>query len=215
MKRLIQAGLELQFYPAAFAEMAAENIRTGVVGSLSVQLAWLQTNGNKCSVQQVQIHYDSKLHASSMLHRDRICCSNAFPLSHVQVEGSIPLMLGIDPVPPPFLAWADIAPQQVRKSTHTAGSNTSTCLPHCGFDSMELLCLHQSSSSNPVAYERCSTTAAQTCSFGGNRSVLVMWGVAGCLLLALITRHTLAPTVRSPLQIRSCKHWCSTTGSRA
>jgi hypothetical protein len=41
MKRLIQAGLELQFYPAAFAEMAADNIRTGVVGILSVQLACL------------------------------------------------------------------------------------------------------------------------------------------------------------------------------
>jgi hypothetical protein len=53
MKRLIQAGLELQFYPAAFAEMAAENIRTGVVGILSVYLACLHTNGDKGSIQRI------------------------------------------------------------------------------------------------------------------------------------------------------------------
>ena len=47
MKRLIQGGLELQFYPAQFADMAAEN-----VSKQQTQQQWLGTPG--CSGTQLR-----------------------------------------------------------------------------------------------------------------------------------------------------------------
>lgn len=48
MNRLIQAGLELQFYPAQFAELAAE--------SVSCEAAWFSTVTVTCMVQAVLEH---------------------------------------------------------------------------------------------------------------------------------------------------------------